>query len=327
MMRLDLSFLCVTNYEGWGKVQQYRVCVADDNEETAHVLCEGLKLHGYEASPVYTGEKALEACQNGDVDLLLLDVCLPDIEGYEVCQRLKANRTTSNIVVVFVTVKDSKEDVARGYAMGASDYITKPYNLPMVMLRVDAAMRKMPSSSSLDDDGEALVDVAYTDHLTGLRNRRFLLERLEEEVEEAHRHDYPLSCVVFDLAEVSALDAELGPVSVDDLLVELAMSFRNYSRTYDVLARYDGTQFAAILPHAPMAQAVDYVDKIMGEVDATTFSDPSFPTQVALSAGVVTCRNGSALGADYVLGEAMRSLLEAKSHPSLRRIARELVEE
>lgn len=291
----------------------YRVCVADDDEDAALVLVEGLRRHNYAAFAVHSGAEALEACRKGDVDLILLDVCFPDLSGHEVCRRLKADHKTRDIVVIFVTVKNANEDIATGYKLGATDYITKPYNLPMVMVRVDAAIRSRLTHEKLYAADEFLADSAYTDHLTGLRNGRYLLERLQEEVTEAHRYDYPVSCVVFDIDDVVALDDELGPVSLDELLAELGMALRTYSRAYDVIARYDGTMFAAVLPHTPLPQAVSYVEKILREVDATTFSDPSFPTEVKLSAGIVACQNGSALGADFVLGEAMRCLLKAKS--------------
>jgi len=273
-------------------------------------------MNGYSVFSVHTGAEALEACSKGDVDLILLDVCFPDISGYEVCKRLKESPVTHDITVIFVSVKGSEEDILTGYQLGAADYITKPYNLPMVMVRVDAAMRSKSMRERLRNEDDIIVDSAYTDHLTGLRNGRYLLERLQEEVEEAHRYDYPVSCVVFDVDDICAIDADLGPVSMDDLLAELGMAFRNYSRTYDVLARYDGTMFAAVLPHTPMDQAVSYATKILREVDGTTFSDPSFPTEVRLSVGIVSCRNGSARGADFVLGEAMRGLLKAKSMPA-----------
>jgi diguanylate cyclase (GGDEF)-like protein len=296
-------------------VQQYRVCVADDYEEGASVLCEGLTMNGYSAFAVHSGAEALEACSKGNVDLLLLDVCFPDINGYEVCKRLKAEPETRDTTVIFVSVRGSEEDILTGYQLGAADYITKPYNLPMVMVRVDAAMRAKFLRERMSSDTDIIVDSAYTDHLTGLRNSRFLLERLQEEVEEAHRYDYPVSCVLFDVDDIRAIDPDLGPVSMDDLLAELGMALRNYSRTYDVLARYDGTVFAAVLPHTPLEQAMSYASKILREVDGTTFSDPSFPTEVKLSVGIVSCQNGSARGADYVLGEAMRGLLKAKSAP------------
>lgn len=309
-------------------MQTFRVCVADDDEEAASVLCEGLRRNNYNCFAVYSGHDAIAACSKGDVDLILLDVCFPDISGYDVCQRIKQAGASRDTAVVFVSVKGEKEDILRGYQLGAADFITKPYNLPMVMVRVEAALRAKSMQNAWRVQDELMTDSAYTDHLTGLRNRRFLIERLQEEVEEAYRHDYPVSCVVFDVDEIIAVDDELGPVSLDDLLVELGMALRNYSRTYDVLARYDGTMFAAVLPHTPLEQAVSYATKIMREVDSTTFSDPSFPTEVKLSAGIVSCRNGKQVGADFVLGEAMRGLLKAKSRPKTneRLVAQDLTE-
>jgi diguanylate cyclase (GGDEF)-like protein len=276
-------------------------------------LCEGLRLHNYEAGAVHTGTEALDFCATGGVDLILLDVCLPDVSGSEVCQRLKQDPATREISVIFVTVKGSPQEVAKGFSLGAADYICKPYNLPMVMVRVDAAMREKRRQDRLRLEHELLLEETYTDHLTGLRNRRYLLERLQEEVEKAHRYNYPVSCVIFDVDDVRPVDIELGPVSMDDLLAEVGMTIRNYSRTYDVLARYDGTMFAAVLPHVPLEDARHYAIKIMDEVGSTTYSDPNFPTEASVSVGIVACQNGSAQGAEYVLGEAMRGLLQAKS--------------
>lgn len=303
-----------------------KVCVADDCAETAAVLCEGLKLHNYEACAVHTGTEALNVCGKGEIDLVLLDVCLPDISGYEVCEKLKANPATRDIGVIFVTVKGSPKDVAKGYSLGAADYICKPYNLPMVMVRVDAAVRERCRRERLRLEHQSLLEESYTDHLTGLRNRRYLLERLQEEVEKAHRYNYPVCCVVFDVDDVRPVDDELGPVSLDDLLAEVGMTIRNYSRTFDILARYDGTMFAAVLPHVPLEDARSYAQKIMEEVGSTTFSDPNFPTEASVSVGIVACQNGSAQGADYVLGEAMRGLLQAKSSPEERLMIRNLSE-
>lgn len=301
-----------------------RVCVADDCVDEAAILCEGLGLHNYEAHAVHTGQAALDCCREGKVDLLLLDVGLPDISGYEVCESLKSAPETRDIPVVFVTAKGSGDDVARGYALGAVDYIAKPYNLPIVMLRVDAAMRTWQMVDEVRSQPEWVLDNAYTDRLTGLRNRRFLLERLQEEVEKAHRYNYPLSCLILDVDEIVAVDMELGAASLDDLLVEIAMALRSLSRNYDIIARYDSAIFVAVLPHTPLDDALNYARKIENEIGATTFSDPSFPTQARLRFGIVSCRNGGAKGAEHVLGEAMRGLLKAKSSPEAPLFARDL---
>lgn len=305
----------------------YRVCVVEDCPDTAEVLSEGLRLNGYRVESARTGADALAICQQGGIDLVLLDVGLPDIDGYNVCRQLKSDSRTKDIVVIFATAKESRDDIVEGFNAGAVDYITKPYNLPMVMIRVEAAMRMRELQDKHRSPDEGFVDTAYTDTLTGLRNRRYLLERLQEEVEKAHRYNYPVSCLVFDLEEVTPVDDELGPAPLDDLLAEIGLSLRNYSRTYDILARYDGTVFAAVLPLTPLDQAVEYASKIMKETDGTTFADPCFPTQAKLSVGITCCKNGSAHGAEYVLGEAMRGLLQAKSNPRERMAARNLNDE
>ena len=304
--------------------KSYRVCVVDDHDENVSVLCEGLRHHGYETVAGASGVDALELTAGGDIDLLLLDVNLPDANGFDICRRIKEAPKTEDITVIFCTVRGEKVDLAEGFRAGAADYITKPFNLPMVMLRVDAALRARELHREGSDNG--LADPACTDLLTGLRNRRYLLERLQEEVEKAHRYDFPVSFVLFDIDEVEGHDEELGPVSLDDLLAEVAMSLNAHTRTFDILSRIEGSLFGALLPHCGIEQARSYATKIMEEVNATTFCDPGLPTTATLSAGIACCQNGVAYSAEYVLGEAMRSLLQAKSQNSERLVARDLTD-
>ncbi len=255
---------------------------------------------------------------------MLLDVGLPDIDGYEVCRRLKADARTSDIGVIFVTARGAAEDVALGFDMGAVEYIAKPYNLPMVMVAVDALLRTSQRGGFSVAYDDFAHDPASTDDLTGLRNRRYLLERLQEEVEKAHRFNYPVSCILVDVDEVVPMDDELGAAAMDDLLVEIAMMLRNASRGSDILARYDGAVLAAVLPHTPLDHTLKYANKLQQEIGAITFSDPSFPTHAKLCFGIVTCTNGAAKGADHVLSEAMRNLWCASTRSKNRVIGRDL---
>ncbi len=245
---------------------------------------------------------------------------MPDLDGYEVCERLKADPKTRETIVIFVTVKGSRENIVKGFQLGAADYITKPFNLPMVLVRVEAALRARRSRDLAAHFEADPVEYQYTDPLTGLCNHHYLQRRLQEEAEKAFRYNYPLSCAVFDVTDILALDEELGPVSIDDLLVELAMAIRSFSRMCDIIARYDGTLIASILPHCPLDDAIAYATKILREVESTTFSDPNFPTRARLSVGIATCQNGRVVAPEYILGEAMRSLLQAKSRSGGRRI-------
>jgi len=288
--------------------------VVDDCVDEAELLCEGLKLHDYTVFAAHTGAEALRICEQEDIKVVLLDINLPDVSGYEVCKKLKADARTQEIAVVFVTGRDSARDVSEGYKLGAVDYIVKPYNLPFVMVRVEAAMRSLASSNLSFSQQDSLPDLVYTDQLTGLRNRRYLMERLQEEVEKSRRHNYPLSCVFVDVDDVKGEDPELGAASMDDILLEIALILRNASRNYDILCRFDSALFAAVLPHSNRADALRYARKIQEEVDAVTFCEPCFPTKARLCCGIVTCQDSEITSADDLLGETMRALLRAKSN-------------
>jgi two-component system cell cycle response regulator len=299
-------------------VNSIRVLVVDDCVDEANVLAEGLRLVNYEVSVAYRGVDALERCAKESFDLILLDVGLPDIDGYEICKKIKSNEKTRNAVVIFVTARGEPVDVEYGLSLGAADYITKPYNLPIILVRVESIMRTHQILEYGQAADEYFIDPAYTDALTGLRNRRYLHERLQEEIEKAHRYNYPVSCLFIEVDEVQPVDQETGAQSLDDLLVDVALAMRNNSRCYDILVRYDCTLFAAILPHARREDALSYARKIENQVSSTLFGVPMFPTHTRLSFGVVTFQNGHTPGIERILGEAMRGLLRAKSNPNER---------
>ncbi len=300
------------------------VCVADSDEASGSLLAAGLKLNEYEVRVAKEVAEIIRECRRGDVHVLVLDAHLVGPDWPDLARQLKSERRTAELVILLALDKEAQERFSVKDALCVEDYVTKPYNVPMVMIRMEAAMRRKFDGNCFNDLEDPLGDTSYTDELTGLRNRRYLLERLQEEAEKAHRYNFPVSCVVFDVDDVEALDDELGAVSLDDLMVELAMAMRNQSRTFDILARYDGSMFAAVLPHADLDCATHYVHKIIDEVDSTTFADPCAPSKTRLSAGIVACQNGSARGAEAVLAEAMQSLLAAQSANGRRVGARNL---
>lgn len=290
------------------------ICVVDDCRDEATVLCDGLHLFGYHTVAAYSGGQALEICRKGNVQLVLLDIGLPDIDGHEICRQLKSDPLTMDIPVIFVTARGSSEDVALGYDLGAVDYVAKPYNLPIVIVQVEAALRTRQDFSGPVSGPYVLTDPIYTDQLTGLRNRRFLIERLQEEAEKAHRYRYPLSCLLFDFDESEAENSDDERDGIKDILVEMAMALRSSSRAFDILARYDDTQFAAILPHTHLPNAISYANKIRREITDVLKADARADSGADLCFGIVTCNDGKrAPSAEELLGETMRLLLLAKS--------------
>jgi diguanylate cyclase (GGDEF)-like protein len=252
-------------------------------------------------------------------DLMLLDIGLPDIDGYEVCRRLKANPATAGIPVIFVTARGEAQDIALGYELGASDYVVKPYNLPFVMVHVDSALRGAKSDLTKAFHSVVYEDPANTDQLTGLRNRRFLTDRLQEEADKALRYNYPLSCLMVEIDEVTALDEPMESLCLDDLLVEVAMAMRASSRNYDILARYDGATFTAVLPHITREEALAYARKIEEEIRSATMNDPLCPMVAKLNYGLATSHGANRChDAEALLSAAMRDLWHAKSGAAIQ---------
>lgn len=301
-----------------------RVCVADDDKQVCSVLARELRLHAYDTIEAYSGREALNACGDGNVDLVLLDINMPDLDGFEVCEQLKQGPTTSEIPVVFVTARGEPSAIERGMELGALDYITKPYNLPMVLVRVESILAEQSLKTPVYLNHTSILDSAYTDNVTGLRNSRYFMERLQEEADRANRYDFPISVVLFDIVDWLNLDDSTHQLATEDLLAEVAMGMRNHSRTFDILSRYDDGVFAALLPHAPLSQAMLYCEKIIDEFDHTTLSEPKRPTRASLTAGAVTCQRSVVVTADAIFGEAMGTLLQSQSLPGRRVVGREL---
>lgn len=277
------------------------ICVAECDGEEGSRLCEDLRRLGYGIIAAANGEAAVAICREQPVALLIAGCPLPDIECGALRARLDEHPESRNIPVLF--------GVPRGVTPNAAIRFCcdKPYNLPVVMMCVDRMLGTNPETQ------EPLTDNSYTDPLTGLRNRRFLSERLDEELQKASRYNTPLSCLFAEINDVEAVDGELGSVSLDDLMAEMAFALRSSSRVYDILARFDGSLFAAVLPHTPLDAAIQYARKIREEVSSTTFSDPAFPTRAQLTFGIVTTNGGPVEGSERVLSEAMRNLLHASA--------------
>jgi len=306
-------------------LEHYRVCVALESQELLDTVARELQLHHYDVLTTNTAEGVLEICGTQSPDLLLVESRLGEMTVGELSERL--NESAQGARVALVVIEHEEDEPAQlpvNIHRVPFHLLSKTHNIPFLLVRLDRAIRDRRLQAREDEQHDSLVDSIYTDRLTGLRNRRYLLDRLQEEIEKAHRYEYPVACAVLDLDDLEPVDAEIGAASLDDIMVELALTLRDSSRMYDLIARYDGTLFVAVLPHAELENAMGYANKIVSTVGATTYSDMTFPTRAQLRVGLVGWHREKARGADYVLGEAMRALLQAKSLDGKRVIARQL---
>jgi len=216
------------------------VMIVDDAPSNIQLLA-GLLKDSYQIKVATGGLRCLELAQaEPQPDLILLDIQMPDLDGYAVCQRLKSLESTQRIPVIFVTGKDQVADEEKGLNIGAVDYITKPYSPAIVEARIATHI-------TLKKQSDELRRLAMHDQLTGLYNRHFLINVAGKRISQAHRHKQALCLMMIDVDHFKAVNDEHGHSVGDAVLRDIASLFMQQSRTEDVVARFGGEEFVFLL--------------------------------------------------------------------------------
>jgi diguanylate cyclase (GGDEF)-like protein len=217
------------------------ILIVDDLPSNIEILA-GLLGEEYEILFATSGEEALEIAHRQIPDLILLDVVMPEMDGYTVCARLKEDEVTRDIPVIFVTGKDQDEDESKGLIAGGIDYITKPIRPAIVTARIRNHLELKRSRDSLKI-------LAAIDGLTGIANRRRFDEVLAKEWLRAKRNQSPLSLLLMDIDFFKAFNDHYGHLAGDDCLRRLAPGLLKATRRpADLVARYGGEEFALLMP-------------------------------------------------------------------------------
>jgi diguanylate cyclase (GGDEF)-like protein len=285
-----------------------RLLIVDDQPANVRVMAEALRDR-YELYFATSGARALEIAAEGGIELVLLDVVMPGLDGFEVCRRLKSDERTSRIPVIFVTAREEVDDEARGFDVGGVDYITKPIRPPIVRARVQTHLE-------LKSARDLLESLASIDALTGIANRRRFDATLEAEWRRCARSGVPFSLVLIDVDYFKSFNDTYGHARGDDCLRAVAQALLAVARRPgDVAARYGGEEFGLILPHTdgPAAQAV--LRHLLAGIAALAIphAGSSCGERVTVSAGGVTLVPTESGSPSAVLEAADRLLYEAKA--------------
>lgn len=225
------------------------ILLVDDEPINISVLAEFLAQE-YRLLFAKTGQDALRIVHEKQPDLVLLDIGLPDISGYDVCRDIKTNQATQNIPVVFSTAKDSAEDEVIGLNLGASDYITKPFNIGLIRARVRNQIR-------LKKKTDLLEQLANLDGLTELPNRRYFDEHFESEWRRAVRRGVPISIALADVDFFKGYNDHYGHSAGDDCLQVVARSLaKSAGRGGEFVARYGGEEFIFVWPEIDLKESI-----------------------------------------------------------------------
>jgi diguanylate cyclase (GGDEF)-like protein len=270
-----------------------RILIVDDNDDNIELLRLRLEARGYSVHTAHDGQEALEAVAAAPPDLILLDVMMPRVDGFEVVRRLKSDPRLPFIPIILQTALDSTEHKVTGLDAGADDYVTKPVNFAELDARVKSLLRIKALQEELADRerqlrsaNAQLLELSRTDPLTGLDNRRHLEERIEELLDLSKRIEQPFSVVLCDLDRFKSVNDTHGHGVGDQVLVEFARLLRREARETDRVGRYGGEEFMVLLPGTSPEAALTFGERARRMVEAHVFRFDGGSLQRTVSCGV-----------------------------------------
>lgn len=252
------------------------IVIVDDTTENLRLLSGILKDRGYKVRPAPNGARALATIRKEPPDLILLDIMMPEIDGYEVCRQLKADEQLRDIPVIFLSALNDVFDKLAAFKAGGVDYISKPFQMEEVLVRVNThltirAQQKMlvaqnaelkKKNGLIEEQARELQLIANRDSLTGLSNRRDFIEKAQQEERHFRRTKKEFSLVLLDIDHFKQVNDTFGHECGDAVLVKVAREIQGALREQDIVARWGGEEFICLLPQT----GIDGAGHVSGKV-------------------------------------------------------------
>ena len=300
------------------KTTNFKILLVEDDKLQARTTKEYLEEAGYKIDWVQNGTSAIKSAATGSIDVIVLDLVLPDLGGNEVCRYLKHNKDTQNIPIIILSARGSTKERVVGLETGADDYLSKPYDPSELKARIYACLRTKVLQDELRDKNRQLEKVllqmeklAMTDQLTGLFNRRAFLSVIEKEFNKSVQNNHSTSCLLIDIDHFKRINDEHGHNAGDLVLKEISQVMMNSLRKADTIARWGGEEFIILLPETAKKAALEIASKILTSVSACKFS--SVPKLVTVSIGLAAIPETGVDTIDKLIAASDGALYQAKA--------------
>lgn len=281
-----------------------RVLAIDDSDLVHRLLRARLRHERIDLHSVHNATDGIRVARNLQPEVILLDIDLEDLDGFEVLARLKADPLTRDIAVIFVSASNETMDRVRGLDLGAVDFVGKPFDVGELKARVRSALRMQRLV-------RMLAQRAQLDGLTGLWNRAYLDDRLAAEVATSVRYDKPLSLVLCDLDRFKSLNDAHGHPFGDEVL-ERAAAVLAGGRSPDVACRYGGEEFALIAPGTDLAETMEVAERHRIRISEIDWPDrPGIRISASFGVADLSCIDGDPTP-EKLIAAADRALYRAK---------------
>jgi len=267
-----------------------RILVADDDAVARRLLETLLHKWGYDVTAVGNGAEALAALRADEPPpLAVLDWMMPEVDGIEVCRKVRKRTGEPYIYIFLLTAKSGRNDIIQGLEAGADDYLTKPFDQAELQVRLRTATRLLDLQDALIAARERLREQATHDSLTGLWNRSVIMEELSHELARAERHKTATTVIMADLDHFKLINDVYGHLGGDEVLRQMAQRMRASARQYDSVGRYGGEEFLIIAPQCHTDGARRLAEAVRRKIVETpvAFGDRPIDVTISLGAAVV----------------------------------------
>ncbi|MCK4887570.1 MAG: diguanylate cyclase, partial [Planctomycetes bacterium] len=237
-----------------------KILAVDDEQTNLILLSRLLGKMGIVVLPAKDALAGMQIAINEKPDLILLDIMMPEINGFEMCRRLKANSETSSIPVIFISAKSQTSDKIEGLEIGGVDYITKPFDMGELKARVSNTLKTLELE-------EKILSLANTDELTGLPNRRRFFDILERELHYVKIKNKPLAVAMIDIDHFKNVNDTYGHLDGDAVLRQMGKVLQENMYPLDVVARYGGEEFIVIMPETSLTKATQAANRLCTIID------------------------------------------------------------
>ncbi len=299
------------------------ILAVDDSILNLKLLNNLLISQGYQVYTAPDGKTAKKILESEDLDLVLLDIHLPDDNGIEICRHLKAQPRTQDIPVIFISAMDSVDDKVLGFESGGSDYVTKPFHREEVLVRVKTQImiRELQESLKLkikEMEGlyKEVKELSIRDALTGLYNRRYLNEALEAQLSNAKRYKKPITIILGDVDHFKLVNDRFSHQVGDEVLKLVGTTLGKSIRESDTASRYGGEEFFISLPETPLSQALMVAERVRSSVEQAPWESIHPDLKITISLGMAsleTQEDWDNLDQSKFLSRADEQLYKAKS--------------
>jgi diguanylate cyclase (GGDEF)-like protein len=245
-----------------------RILIVEDSKISVMHLVQILQDE-YDLIIASNGTAAIQMAKEYKPDLILLDIIMPELDGYETLELLKVSAVTRDIPVVFISSLDEESDEERGLSLGAADYITKPFSPVIVKLRVFLQMR-------ISNQLKTIQRLSMMDHLINISNRNYFDRRLHEEWDRAYRNSESIALMIVDVDHFKEYNDIHGHRQGDAALISVANTVMgSLNRPSDIVARWGGKSFAVLMPETDHGGVVKVSGRILEAVMKTAIPDPA----------------------------------------------------